>query len=42
MVLLREHTVPCAVHLGSTSPVLVELFERVTMEPFTDTLAPAS
>ena len=37
MVLLREDTVPCAVRLGATSPMLVELFERVTLQPFTDT-----
>ena len=35
--LLREDTEPCAVRLGATSPMLVELFERVTQEPFTDT-----
>lgn len=28
---------PCAVRLGATSPMLVELFERITGEPFTDT-----
>ena len=37
MTLLHEDTVPCPVRLGSTSPMLVELFERVTGEPFTDT-----
>jgi hypothetical protein len=37
VTLLREDTVPCAVRLGATSPMLVELFERVTMQPFTDT-----
>lgn len=36
MRMLREDTVPCAVRLGSPSPVLVELFERVVGEPFTD------
>ena len=37
VLLLREDTVPCAVRLGATSPMLVELFERVTLQPFTDT-----
>jgi hypothetical protein len=37
VTLLRENTEPCAVRLGATSPMLVELFERVTQEPFTDT-----
>ena len=37
VALLREHTTPCAARLGATSPMLVELFERITMEPFTDT-----
>jgi hypothetical protein len=37
VALLREDTVPCAVRLGATSPMLVELFERVTRQPFTDT-----
>ena len=37
VALLRDDTVPCAVRLGVTSPMLVELFERVTLQPFTDT-----
>ena len=37
VTLLREDTVPSAVRLGATSPMLVELFERVTQQPFTDT-----
>ena len=36
MTLLHAETVPCAVRLGATSPLLLELFERVTGEAFTD------
>ena len=36
LTLLQEDTQPCAAFLGSTAAMLVELFERVTGEPFTD------